>query len=85
MDYHSLSTLFSSTENVTIERYIILQKIELVKELLRYDELSLKEIAYQMGYSSLAHLSSQFKKVTGMSARTYKKLRDTQRIPLDSV
>jgi AraC family transcriptional regulator len=85
LNYRSLSTLFSSTEGITIERYTILQKIERVKELLRYDELSLKEIAYQLGYSSLAHLSSQFKKVTGMSARTYKKLNDAQRIPLDSV
>jgi AraC family transcriptional regulator len=85
LNYRSLSTLFSSTEGITIERYTILQKIERVKELLRYDELSLKEIAYQLGYSSLAHLSNQFKKVTGMSARTYKKLNDAQRIPLDSV
>ncbi len=83
LDYHYLSTLFSTTENMTIERYIILQRIERVKELLRYDEYSLKEIAVQLGYSSLAHLSSQFKKVTGMSARTYKKLRDAQRISLD--
>jgi len=85
LNYHYLSTLFSSNENVTIEKYIILQKIERVKELLKYDELSLKEIASQLGYSSLAHLSSQFKKVTGMSARTYKKLKDAQRIPLDGV
>jgi len=85
LDYHYLSTLFSTAENMTIEKYIILQRIERVKELLRYDELSLKEIAFQLGYSSLAHLSSQFRKVTGMSARTYKKLRDAQRIPLDSV
>ena len=70
---------------MTIEKYVILQKIERVKELLRYDELSLKEIAYQLGYSSLAHLSSQFRKVTGMSARTYKKLKDAQRVPLDNV
>jgi AraC family transcriptional regulator len=85
LDYHYLSTLFSSMENVTIEKYVILQKIEWVKELLRYDELSLKEIAFQLGYSSLAHLSSQFRKVTGMSARTYKKLKDAHRVPLDNV
>jgi AraC-like DNA-binding protein len=85
LDYHYLSTLFSTTENITIEKYIILQKIERVKELLKYDELSLKEIAFQMGYSSLAHLSGQFKKVTGMSARSYKNMKDAQRLPLDAL
>lgn len=61
-DYHYLTNLFSSIENTTVEQYFILQKIEKVKELLVYDELSLSEIAYQLGYSSVAHLSSQFKK-----------------------
>ncbi len=85
LDYSYLSTLFSTMEHVTIEKYIILQKIERVKELIKYDELSLKEIAYTMGYSSLAHLSNQFKKVTGMSPTQFKKLKDPPRFPLDSL
>lgn len=72
-DYHTLSNLFSSVENLTIEKYIINQKLERVKELLFYDELSLSEIAYQMDYSSTAHLSSQFKQVTGMTPTQFKK------------
>lgn len=66
-DYSYLSSLFSEVEGITIEKYIIHQKIEKVKELLIYDELSLSEIAFQLGYSSVAHLSSQFKKVTGLT------------------
>ncbi|QEC53375.1 AraC family transcriptional regulator [Anseongella ginsenosidimutans] len=73
-DYNYLSSLFSTAENLTIERYIILQKIERVKELLAYGELSLSEIAYQLDYSSIAHLSSQFKKVTGLSPSHFKKI-----------
>lgn len=72
-DYSSLSKLFSSTEGITIEQYIILQKIEKVKELIVYDELSLSEIAYKLGYSSVAHLSAQFKKVIGLSPSEFKK------------
>ncbi len=63
-DYSYLSALFSEVESITIEKYVINQKIERVKELLVYDELSLSEIAYQLDYSSVAHLSAQFKKVT---------------------
>lgn len=85
MDYHYLGALFSSVEDITVERYMILQKIERVKELLKYDELTLSEIAWQLGYSSVAHLSNQFKKVTGMSARTYKNTREAERLPLDRV
>jgi YesN/AraC family two-component response regulator len=85
LDYHYLSTLFSSIENITIEKYMILQKIERVKELLKYNELTLSEIAYRMGYSSVAHLSSQFKKGTGLSASEYKKLKDQQRISIDKI
>ncbi len=86
-DYNSLSTLFSSVEGITLEQYIIRQKIERVKELLFYDELNLSEIANQLGYSSVAHLSSQFKKVTGLTPSELKKSRaiDQQRKPLDSV
>ncbi|MCF6324812.1 MAG: AraC family transcriptional regulator [Gammaproteobacteria bacterium] len=75
-DYGHLSNLFSSVEGVTIEQYLIRQKIEKVKELLIYDELSLTEIAGRLGYSSVAHLSAQFKKITGMSPSEFKRMRD---------
>lgn len=84
-EYHYLTTLFSSVENVTIEQYLILQKIEHVKELLKYNELSLSEIAYRMGYSSVAHVSNQFKKVTGMTPSAFKKLGGSHRHPIDHV
>lgn len=84
-DYSYLSNLFSSIEGITIEKYIILQKIEKVKELLVYDELNLSEIAFQMGYSSAQHLSSQFKKITGLSPSHFKKLRIRKRNPLDDI
>ena len=82
-DYNSLSSLFSSVEGITIEKYIILQKIEWVKELLFYDELNLNEIADKLDYSSVQHLSSQFKKVTGMTPTEYRKLGEKPRNPLD--
>jgi AraC-like DNA-binding protein len=85
LDYHYLSTLFSSVEGVTIERYAILQRIEKVKELLMYDEKSLSEIAYQLGYSSVQHLSQQFKKITGLTVSEFKKLKENKRKPLDSI
>ena len=84
-DYSYLSNLFSSVEGITIEKYTINQKIEKVKELLVYDELSLKEISYQLGYSSVQHLSNQFKKITGMTPSYFKKLKETRRRPLDEV
>lgn len=85
-DYTYLSNLFSSVEGVTIEQYYIHQKIEKAKELLIYDELTLTEIAYRLGYSSVAHLSRQFKKVTGETPSRFKALRDSeQRTPLDKV
>ncbi len=84
-DYHYLSTLFSSVENITIEHYYILQKIERAKELLKYGELTLGEIAFRLGYSSVAHLSAQFKKVTGMNANQFKTLTENTRKPLDEV
>lgn len=77
-EYNYLSNLFSSIEGITLERYFILQKIEKVKELLVYGELSLTEIAFQTGYSSLAHLSNQFKSVTGLSPSHFKGLKDTK-------
>ncbi|MCW3463582.1 helix-turn-helix domain-containing protein [Chitinophaga nivalis] len=84
-DYHYLSNLFSEMEGTTIEQYIIQQKIERVKELLVYKELSLSEISYQLGYSSVAHLSGQFKKVTGLTPSQFKQLQDPARIPLDKL
>ena len=85
-DYNYISHLFSSTEGITIEQYFINQKIEKVKELLVYDELSATEIAYRLGYSSLAHLSGQFKKSTGMTPSQFRKLKDMKlRKTLDKV
>jgi AraC-like DNA-binding protein len=85
LDYPYLSALFSSVEGLTIEKYIILQRIERAKELLVYDELSLSQIADQMGYSSVHHLSNQFKKVTGLTPSYFKKLRKSKRRPLDRI
>lgn len=85
LDYNYLSTLFSSTENITIEHYIISQKIERAKELLKYGELTLSEIAYQLGYKSVQHLSSQFRQITGFTASKFRNLTDNKRKPLDKV
>lgn len=85
VDYHYLSNLFSSVENVTIEQYIILQKIERVKELIKYNEETLSEIAYKLGYSSVQHLSNQFKKITGMTASRFRAMTANLRKPLDKV
>ena len=84
-EYHYLSTLFSSVENVTIEQFIILQKIERVKELLKYGELTLGEIGFKLGYSSVQHLSNQFKSVTGMMPTKFKSMRKPLRKPVDRV
>lgn len=86
-DYSYLSSLFSSVEGVTLEQYIIRQKIERAKELLFYDELNLSEIAIKLGYSSVAHLSSQFKKITGLTPSELKKSRKSgdTRNPIDLV
>jgi len=85
-DYAYLSTLFSDVTGTTIEHYIIAHKIEKVKELLLYDELNLTEISYQLNYSSVAHLSNQFKKVTGLSPSYFKNLKQhRQRIALEDL
>ncbi|NOQ23797.1 MAG: helix-turn-helix domain-containing protein [Bacteroidales bacterium] len=84
-DYSYLSNLFSSVEGITIEKYIIHQKIEKAKELLVYNELSLKEISYQLGYSSVQYLSNQFKKVSGLTPSHFKKLKENKRKPLDKM
>ena len=82
-DYSSLSKLFSGVEGITIEQYILQQKIEKVKELLHYNEQSLAEIAVDMGYSSTAYLSSQFKKITGMTPTQFRQNSAALRKPLD--
>lgn len=84
-DYHYLSNLFSEVTGTTIEKYIISQKIERVKELLVYDEHTLSQIAYELGYSSVAHLSSQFKKVTGLTPGHFRQIGHNKRKPLDQV
>jgi len=85
-DYNHISHLFSGIEGITVEQYYINQKIEKAKELLVYDEQSATEIAHRLGYSSLAHMSGQFKKITGMTPSQFKKLNDTNlRKPLDKV
>jgi AraC family transcriptional regulator len=86
-EYNYLSNLFSGVEGITLEQYIIRQKIEKVKELLFYDELNLSQIANRLGYSSVAHLSAQFKKVTGLTPSEMKKSRDLDhnRKPLESM
>ena len=84
-DYTYLSNLFSEVEGTTIEKYFISQRIEKVKELLVYDELSLSEIAETMGYSSAAYLSSQFKKVTGFTPTHYKSVKENKRRKIDEL
>lgn len=84
-DYNSLSNLFSEVENTTIEKYFILQKIEKVKELLIYDEMNLSEIAFMLQYSSVGHLSNQFKKITGFSPTFFKQLKNKKRQQIDEL
>lgn len=85
LDYSYLSTLFSSVEGTTIEKNLVNLKIERVKELLVYDEKTLSEIAWEMGYNSVAYLSGQFKKITGFTPSHFKKLREQKRKSIDNV
>lgn len=85
MDYTHLSKLFSEVRGITIEHFIIAHKIERVKELLLYDELNLTQISYLMNYSSISHLSKQFKKVTGLTPSFFKKLKEKKRIGLENI
>lgn len=82
-DYSSISKLFSSVEGITIEQYFILQRVEKAKELLMYNEMSLSDIAFSLGYSSTQHLSAQFKRVTGMTPTQFKSLGNIARKPID--
>jgi AraC-like DNA-binding protein len=84
-DYHKLSEIFSKTKGMTIEHFIKIHKIERVKELIIYDEINLTEIAYLMHYSSVAHLSTQFKQVTGLSPSAFKNLTVRKRNNLEDL
>jgi AraC-like DNA-binding protein len=84
-DYTYLANLFSETKGITIEHFIILHKIEKVKELIIYNELNLSEIAWKLHYSSVSHLSNQFKKITGLTPSFFKSLRHKKRNPLENV
>ena len=84
-DYSQISRLFSEVEGITIEQFFILQKIEKVKEWIAYDELTLSEVAWKLGYSSVAHLSGQFKKVTGLTPSNFKKPKHKDRKSLDKI
>lgn len=84
-DYNTLSNLFSEVESTTIEKFFIHQKIERVKELLMYDEMNLSEIAFMLNYSTVAHLSNQFKKVTGFSPTYFKQLQDKKRKQIEDL
>ena len=84
-DYTYLSNLFSESQATTIEHFIIIHKIERVKELILYNELNLTEIAWKMHYSSVAHLSHQFKKITGLTPSFFKSLKDKKRTALENV
>jgi AraC-like DNA-binding protein len=84
-DYTYLANLFSEVQGTTIEKFFINHKIEKVKELLVYDELNLKEIAFKLHYSSVSHLSSQFKKVTGLTPSHFKQIKQKRRTPLENV
>lgn len=85
IDYNYISSIFSTTEGITIEQFIILQRIERVKELLVYNELSLSEIAYKLGYSNVQHLSTQFKKITGLTPSHFKLVKENKRKSLDQL
>ena len=84
-DYTYLANLFSEIQGITIEHFIINHKIERIKELIIYDELNITEIAWKMNYSSVAHLSNQFKKITGLSPTHFKQLKDKRRSQIEDI
>ncbi len=84
-DYTYMANLFSEVQGTTIEQYIIFHKVERIKELIIYDELNITEIAWKMNYSSVAHLSNQFKKVTGLAPSHFKKLKDKRRTSIEEI
>jgi AraC-like DNA-binding protein len=85
LDYTYLSNMFSEVKGITIQQFIIIHKVEKIKELMIYDELNLTEISYKLNYSSVAHLSNQFKKITGLSPTHFKQLKDKRRIPIEEI
>lgn len=85
LDYTYMSNLFSEVQGTTIEQYIISNKVERIKELIIYNELNITEIAWKMHYSSVAHLSNQFKKVTGLSPTHFKQLKERKRNPIEEL
>jgi AraC-like DNA-binding protein len=85
LDYNYMSNLFSEIQGTTIEQFMIRHKIERIKELIIYDELNITEIAWKLHYSSVAHLSNQFKKVTGLSPSHFKQLKDKKRLPIEDI
>jgi AraC-like DNA-binding protein len=84
-DYNYLSNLFSEVKGITIQQFVIIHKVERVKELLLYHELNLTEISYKLNYSSVAHLSNQFKKVTGLSPSHFKQLKNNRQNPIEDI
>jgi AraC-like DNA-binding protein len=84
-DYTYLSNIFSEVKGITIQQFIIIHKIERIKELIIYDQLSISEIAWKMNYSSVAHLSNQFKKMTGLTPSHYKQLKNKRRQPIEEI
>ena len=84
-DYTYLSNTFSEVKGITIQQFIIIHKVERIKELLIYDELNLTEISYLLNYSSVAHLSNQFKKITGMAPSAFKLLKERKRTPIEEI
>lgn len=84
-EYSNISKIFSQTENITLEQYFIVQKIEKVKELLIYRELTLSQIADKLGYKTVQHLSQQFKKITGFSPSQFIELKEKKRLPIDLI
>ena len=84
-DYTYLSNLFTEVKGITIQQFIIIHKIERAKELLLYDELNLTQISFKLNYSSVGHLSNQFKKITGLTPSHFKRLKDKRRIPIEEI
>ena len=85
LDYTYLSNIFSEVKGITIQQFIIIHKVERIKEFIIYDELNISEIAWKMNYSSVAHLSNQFKKVTGLTPSHFKQMKDKFRSPIEEI
>ncbi len=84
-DYNYMSNIFSEVKGITIQQFIIIHKVEKIKELLLYDQLNLTEISYKLNYSSVSHLSNQFRKITGLSPSQFKNMKDRKRSPIEEI